>query len=147
MMNLDADRAAFAAEAQAIVDEFAEFDDWTDRYQYLIDLGRKLPALPDAERTDEVKVNGCSSQVWLICKPDGERLSFAAASDSTIVSGLIALLLRVYSGRLAQTIVSSEPQFVEQIGLKRHLSPTRANGLASMIQTLRRHATMALRAD
>lgn len=134
-----------AEQAQAaIADEFAFFGDWTERYQYLIDLGRKLPPFPEADKTEEHKVTGCQSQVWLVAGGDAQRLDFRAISDSSIVSGLIALLLRVYSGRPAAEIVATEPRFVEAIGLAKHLSPTRSNGLASMLATIKRHAREAL---
>jgi cysteine desulfuration protein SufE len=135
---------AEAAEAQ-IADEFAFFGDWTERYQYLIDLGRKLPPFPDALKTDAYKVTGCQSQVWLVPSGDAERLEFQATSDSAIVSGLIALLLRVYSGRSASEILATEPKFVEAIGLAKHLSPTRSNGLAAMLASIKQHAREALK--
>ena len=128
----------------AIAEEFAFFGDWTERYQYLIDLGRKLPPYPEALKTDERKVSGCQSQVWLDVSGDARRLDFVATSDSSIVSGLIALLLRVYSGRSAQEILDTEPRFVEAIGLAKHLSPTRSNGLASMLATIKQYANAAL---
>ena len=128
----------------AIAEEFGFFSDWTERYQYLIDLGRKLPKFPDEERTDQNKVNGCQSQVWLLAEGDADRLDFRAISDSSIVSGLIALLLRVYSGRSAQEITETEPRFIEAIGLAKHLSPTRSNGLAAMLATIKQHATEVL---
>jgi cysteine desulfuration protein SufE len=135
--------SAEAAQAE-IAEEFAFFGDWTERYQYLIDLGRKLPPFADALKTDEHKVTGCQSQVWLIASGDAKRLEFRAVSDSAIVSGLIALLLRVYSGRSAAEIIATEPTFVEAIGLAKHLSPTRSNGLAAMLATIKQHARMAL---
>ena len=128
---------------QDIAEEFAFFGDWTERYQYLIDLGRKLPPYPDTLKTEERKVSGCQSQVWLDASGDAQRLDFRAASDSSIVSGLIALLLRVYSGRSAQEILDTEPRFIEAIGLAKHLSPTRSNGLASMLATIKRFAREA----
>ncbi len=127
----------------AIADEFAFFGDWTERYQYLIDLGRKLPPLPEAAKIEQYKVTGCQSQVWLLPSGDAARLDFLAASDSSIVSGLIALLLRVYSGRSASEILATEPRFVEAIGLAKHLSPTRSNGLASMLATIKEYARAA----
>jgi cysteine desulfuration protein SufE len=126
-----------------IVDEFSLFDDWMDRYQYLIDLGKKLPELPDEEKTDDRLLDGCQSQVWLIAQGDAGRLEFRANSDAAIVSGLIALILRVYSGRSAQEILESEPEFVREIGLSEHLSPTRANGLNAMLAEIRRQAERA----
>jgi cysteine desulfuration protein SufE len=129
-----------------IVEEFGLFDDWMDRYQYLIDLGRKLPELDEAEKTDDRLLAGCQSQVWLITEGDAERMVFRANSDAAIVSGLIALLLKVYSGRSAQEILDSEPHFVVEIGLSDHLSPTRANGLNAMLAEVRRQAERALQA-
>jgi cysteine desulfuration protein SufE len=137
------EESADAAQA-AIIDEFSFFSDWTERYQYLIDLGRKLPPFPEALRTEENKVHGCQSQVWLVASGDRNRLHFEAASDSAIVSGLIALLLRVYSDRPAQEIVDTQPRFIEALGLARHLSPTRNNGLAAMFKTIQEHARMTI---
>ena len=131
------------AEQNAIIEEFAFFGDWTERYQYLIDLGRKLPPLPDELKTEAHKVHGCQSQVWLVADGDARALTFRATSDSAIVSGLIALLLRVYSGRSAREILDTPPRFIEAIGLAQHLSPTRSNGLASMFQTIREYARKA----
>lgn len=134
-----AEPSAESAQA-AIAEEFGYFSDWTERYQYLIDLGRKLPAFPEQARTEENKVHGCQSQVWLLARGDADRLDFTAISDSSIVSGLIALLLRVYSGRSAHEILDTEPRFIEAIGLSKHLSPTRSNGLAAMLATIKRRA-------
>ncbi|HQY35350.1 MAG TPA: SufE family protein [Pseudomonadota bacterium] len=131
------------AAQDAIVEEFGYFGDWAERYQYLIDLGRKLPPLADALRTDEHKVSGCQSQVWIVPHGDASGLAFEAISDSSIVSGLIALLLRVYSGRPATEILATEPQFVQALGLKQHLSPTRSNGLAAMVTRIRALAAAA----
>jgi cysteine desulfuration protein SufE len=134
-----------AAEAQRdIVEEFGFFGDWTERYQYLIDLGRKLPAFPETLKREEYKVHGCQSQVWLVPEGDAQCMHFSAISDSAIVSGLIALVLRVYNDRPAAEILATEPDFVQGIGLARHLSPTRSNGLSSMLATLKRHAADAL---
>ncbi|HET8819889.1 MAG TPA: SufE family protein [Xanthomonadaceae bacterium] len=131
-----------AAEAQrAIAEEFAFFGDWSERYQYLIDLGRKLPAFPDAWKTDEHRLHGCQSIVWIVGEGDGERLDFHAISDSAIVSGLIFLALRVYSGRPAAEIVATDPGYIDAIGLARHLSPTRSNGLAALLAFIRERAT------
>ncbi len=133
-----------AAEAEAaIVEEFGFFGDWTERYQYLIDLGRKLPGLPEEERNEANRVHGCQSQVWLVAEGDADCLRFRAISDSAIVSGLIALLMRVYSGRSAAEILATEPGFIDAIGLGKHLSPTRSNGLAAMLAKIREHAQAA----
>ncbi|WP_395681889.1 SufE family protein [Dokdonella sp.] len=132
---------ASAEQAQAaIAEEFAFFGDWTERYQYLIDLGRRLAPLPESLKVDQYKVTGCQSQVWLVPSGNAQRMDFAAASDSSIVSGLIALLLRVYSGRPAAEVLATEPRFIEAIGLAKHLSPTRSNGLASMLAKVKQYA-------
>ena len=133
-----------AAAAQAIVEEFALFSDWSERYQYLIDLGKKLPDLPDAMKTDEHRVHGCQSLVWMLSEGDATRIDIRAVSDSAIVSGLIALLLRVYSGRSAREIIDTEPTFIRDIGLAKALSPTRANGLAAMLARIRENAAAQL---
>jgi cysteine desulfuration protein SufE len=134
-----------AAEAQAaIADEFAFFGDWSERYQYLIDLGRKLPPFPDDCKTEEHRLLGCQSMVWIVPSGDAARLEFAAASDSAIVSGLVYLALRVYSGRPAAEILATEPDFIAAIGLARHLSPTRSNGLAALLAFIREHARATL---
>ena len=144
-MNAQLDTAPTADAAQAaIADEFAFFGDWTERYQYLIDLGRKLPPFPESLKTDQHKVSGCQSLVWLVPSGDAHRLEFRAISDSALVSGLIALLLRVYSGRPAEEILATEPKFIEAIGLAKHLSPTRSNGLAAMLAAIKQHARQAL---
>lgn len=129
---------------QEIVEEFAFFDDWTGRYQYLIDLGRKLPPLAESDMTGANKVDGCQSQVWIVVSGDAKQLDLSATSDSAIVSGLVALLLRVYSGRSAREILDTDPGFINAIGLGKHLSPTRSNGLASMVKTIKAHAEHAL---
>ncbi|MBD8880410.1 SufE family protein [Rhodanobacter sp. 7MK24] len=133
-----------AAEAQReIAEEFAYFSEWSERYQYLIDLGRQLPPFPEQYRTDAWRVHGCQSMVWLVPSGDASKMHFAAASDSAIVSGLIALVLRVYSDRPAAEIVSTEPDFIQAIGLAKHLSPTRSNGLAAMLTKLKGYAAAA----
>lgn len=131
------------ARQQEIVDEFALFGDWSERYQYLIDLGKQLTPLPEADRTDSWRVLGCQSAVWLKPAGDAGALSFTAISDSAIVNGLIALVLRVYSGRPAAEILATDPSFVEQIGLSGHLSPTRKNGLAAMLKKIKDYARAA----
>ena len=129
---------ATPAEAQAaIAEEFAFFGDWSERYQYLIDLGRKLPPFPDAWKTEEHRLLGCQSMVWIVPQGNRERLDFHAVSDSSIVSGLIFLALRVYSGRPADEILATAPDYIADIGLARHLSPTRSNGLASLLAFIR----------
>ncbi|MCJ0824457.1 SufE family protein [Luteimonas sp. 50] len=135
---------ATAAEAQAaIADEFAFFGDWSERYQYLIDLGRKLPEFPEAWKTDEHRLQGCQSMVWIVPSGDASRLDFAAISDSAIVSGLVYLALRVYSGRPAAEILATQPDYIAAIGLASHLSPTRSNGLAALLAFIRDRAREA----
>ena len=135
-------------EAQAaqeeLIEEFRFFDNWMDRYQYLIDLGRRLPEFPEAERTDANRIRGCQSQVWFVAEKRDDRLEFRAISDAAIVSGLIALLLRIYSGRRPRDILDTPPGFVEALQLEQHLSPTRSNGLSSMLKAIRNFATEAL---
>ena len=127
-----------AAEAQqAIAEEFAYFSDWSERYQYLIDLGRKLPAFPEADKIEQNRLHGCQSLVWIVAEDNADRLDFRAISDSAIVSGLIFLALRVYSGRPAAEILATEPDFIHAIGLARHLSPTRSNGLSALLGHIR----------
>jgi cysteine desulfuration protein SufE len=136
---------ATAAQAQAAIrEEFAFFGDWSERYQYLIDLGRKLPDLPAQWKTEEHRLLGCQSMVWIVVEGDAERLTFHAISDSAIVSGLIYPALRVYSGRSATEIVASPADYIADIGLAKHLSPTRSNGLAALLAFIRERARAAL---
>ncbi|MEM7501539.1 MAG: SufE family protein [Pseudomonadota bacterium] len=131
-------------EAQrALAEEFAFLGDWMERYQYLIDLGRRLPALDADEVIDANKIRGCQSQVWFVTERDGDRLQFRANSDAAIVSGLIAILLRIYSGRRPEDILSARTDFVSELGFEQHLSPTRSNGLAAMLNTIQQHAADA----
>lgn len=133
-----------AADVQRdIAEEFAYFTDWSERYQYLIDIGRELPPLDDALKIEAWRVQGCQSMVWLVPSGNAQRMHFDAASDSAIVSGLLALILRVYSDRSAAEIAATEPAFVQQIGLAKHLSPTRSNGLASTLAKVKKYAAAA----
>ena len=143
-MNATAPVSADTAQ-QAIAEEFAFFSDWTERYQYLIDIGKPLATFPDKWKTEEYRVIGCQSMVWLVPSGDATNLHFEASSDSAIVSGLLALILRVYSDRPAQEILDTEPRFITTIGLAKHLSPTRSNGLAATLEKLKRYAASALR--
>ena len=129
-----------------VIEEFAFFDNWMDRYQYLIDLGRRLPALSQAELVDGNKIKGCQSQVWFVAEQGDGRLTFRAISDAAIVSGLIALLLRIYSGRQPQDILDTPPSFVAALKFEQHLSPTRSNGLSAMLKAIRVFAAEALQA-
>jgi cysteine desulfuration protein SufE len=132
---------------QELIQDFELFEDWMDRYQYLIDMGRRLPEFPDEYRNDDNRIRGCQAQVWFVARQDGGRLYFEAISDAAIVSGLIALLLRLYSGRKPQDILDTPPDFVAALELESHLSPTRSTGLASMLTAIRRFASEALQAD
>lgn len=131
----DGDTARESAEhvQQSIVEDFRTFDDWTDRYQYLIELGRRLPSFPEAARIEANRLSGCQAGVWLICEYRDGLLHFKATSDAAFVAGLIALLLKVYSGRSPKEILEISPTCVDEIGLASHLSPNRANGLARML--------------
>jgi cysteine desulfuration protein SufE len=133
-----------AAEAQAaIAEEFAFFSDWSERYQYLIDLGHKLPPFPEESKVEQHRLQGCQSMVWIVGSGDASRLDFAAVSDSAIVSGLVFLALRVYSGRPAAEISATEPEYISAIGLSKHLSPTRSNGLAALLDFIHDAAKQA----
>ena len=136
-----------AAEAQkAIAEEFAFFNDWSERYQYLIDLGKKLPDLKPEWKTEEHRLHGCQSMVWIVPEGNKDKLVFHALSDSTIVSGLTFLALRVYSGRSAEEIMNTAPDYISQIGLAKHLTPTRSNGMKSLLQFIQQTAHSALSA-
>ncbi len=135
---------ATAAEAQkAIEEEFGYFGDWSERYQYLIDLGRRLPPFPEEWKTEANRIMGCQSMVWVVAQGNAERLEFHAISDSSIVSGLIYLALRVYSGRTAAEILATTPDYINAIGLSKHLSPTRSNGLAAVLAFIQEQARLA----
>lgn len=127
-----------------IVGTFEIFDDWTDRYQYIIDLGRKLPEFPERWKTEDNRLRGCQSQVWMVTEKRGDRLHYEAVSDSAIVCGLIALMLKVYSDRKPADILATPPDFIRDIQLDEHLSPTRSNGLHAMVQQIRQFAVKAL---
>lgn len=124
-----------------ILDEFSAFDEWLDKYEYLIDLGKSLTDYPEEKKTDEHLIKGCQSRVWLDAKFEDGKLLFNADSDAIITKGIISLLIRIYSGRTPEEILASDFSVVEKIGLKENLSPTRANGLVSMIQTMRQLAS------
>ena len=123
-----------------IIDDFSLFDSWLDRYQYLIDLGRTLAPLDEAEKSDENLLHGCQSRVWLIVEGGADEMIIRANSDAAIVSGLIALLIRLYSGASARQVLDTKPEFIEAIGLQQHLSPTRANGLHAMLEAIKQSA-------
>lgn len=123
-----------------IIEEFSAFDDWLDRYQLLIDLGSEQPPLEEKYKTDNNLIEGCQSRVWLQADFSDGKVFFRAESDALIVKGIVALLIKVYSGHTPDEILSNEPSFVEAIGLREHLSPTRSNGLVAMIKQMKLYA-------
>ena len=125
---------------EAVVETFSMFDEWLDKYEYLISLGKDLEPFDDALKTDDKLIKGCQSRVWLDCKESDGKLFFKADSDAIITKGIISLLIGIYSGRTKKEIAGDDFGFVEQIGLRENLSPTRANGLASMIATIKKFA-------
>lgn len=120
-----------------VVESFSMYDEWLDKYEYLIDLGKNLSPYPESDKTDDKLIKGCQSRVWLNWKLEDGRLWFTADSDAIITKGIISLLISIYSGRTPAEIAASDFGFIEKIGLKENLSPTRANGLASMIATIK----------
>jgi cysteine desulfuration protein SufE len=125
---------------QEIIEEFAGLGEWMDRYNYLIDLGKDLPMIDPAFRNDEYLIRGCQSRVWLNAELDGDRIVFTADSDAIITKGLAALIIRVFTNHTPDEILGANLDFIDQIGLKEHLSPTRSNGLVSMIRQIRYYA-------
>jgi cysteine desulfuration protein SufE len=125
---------------QEIIEEFSVFDDWMDKYSYLIELGNELKNLDPKEKTDQYLIKGCQSRVWLVPEFIDGRIIFRGESDAVIVKGLVALLLRVVSNQTPQDIINNDLHFVDAIGLKQHLSPTRSNGLLAMIKQIKLYA-------
>lgn len=123
-----------------VIEEFNSFDDWMDKYQMLIDLGNEQEPLPDEYKTEQNLIDGCQSRVWLQCDRDGDRLCFRAESDALIVKGIITLLIRVINNQTAKDILDADLYFIEAIGLKDHLSPTRSNGLLAMVKRIKAYA-------
>ncbi|MBM1105341.1 SufE family protein [Aurantibacter crassamenti] len=123
-----------------IIDEFAMFEDWMQRYEYMIDLGKSLPLIDEKYKTEDHIIKGCQSKVWVHAKLDDDKLIFTADSDAIITKGIIAILIRSYSNQKPQDIIDADTAFIDEIGLKEHLSPTRANGLVSMIKQLKLYA-------
>lgn len=123
-----------------IIDEFSMFDDWEERYQYMIDLGKDLPLIDSKFKTDEFIIKGCQSKVWVHANLEGDKVVFTADSDAIITKGIIAILIRVFSNQKPSDIIEANTDFINDIGLKEHLSPTRANGLVSMIKQLKMYA-------
>ena len=124
-----------------IIEEFDLFDDWMDRYEYIIDLGKKLPLIDAELKTEERLIKGCQSLVWLNAKQEGDKIIFTADSDAIITKGIIALLVRVLSNQNAKDIAETELYFIDKIGLKEHLSPNRSNGLVSMVKQMKLYGT------
>ena len=125
---------------QSIIDDFSMFDEWLDKYEYIIELGKKLDSFPENKKTDDRLIKGCQSRVWLDWEVKDGKLYFTADSDAIIMKGIISLLISVYSGRSAEEIAGDDFSFLEKLGLKENLSPTRANGLESMVETIKRAA-------
>lgn len=125
---------------EEIVEEFSMFDDWMQRYEYMIELGKSLPLIEEQYKTDDNIIKGCQSKVWVHAELDEDRLVFTADSDAIITKGIIAILIRAFSHQKPQDIIEAKTDFIDQIGLKEHLSPTRANGLVSMIKQLKLYA-------
>ena len=125
---------------EEIVDEFSMFEDWMERYEYIIDLGKSLPLIEAQHKTKDNIIKGCQSKVWVYGELKGDKVSFTADSDAILTKGIIALLLRVFSGFTPQEILDADTTFIDEIGLKEHLSATRANGLVSMIKQLKLYA-------
>ena len=125
---------------QQVIEDFSLYDEWLDKYEYLIELGKSLEAFPEEKKTEDRLIKGCQSRVWLDAEERDDRLYFTADSDAIITRGIIALLIDVYSGRTREEIAGDDFGFVAEIGLKENLSPTRANGLVSMIDTIKRLA-------
>ena len=131
---------------EEVIDEFLLFDDWMQKYKYMIDLGKSLPLINDNNKTDDRLIKGCQSKVWLDAQLKNGKINYTADSDAIITKGIIAILLRVFSNQTPDAILSANTDFIDEIGLKEHLSPTRANGLVSMIKQLKIYA-LALKAQ
>ncbi|MBQ4820007.1 SufE family protein [Aquimarina sp. MMG016] len=125
---------------EEIVDEFSMFDDWMQRYEYMIELGKSLPLIEEKYKIDENIIKGCQSKVWVHAQMNDDKIEFTADSDAIITKGIIAILIRAFSGQHPKDIIDADTAFIDEIGLKEHLSPTRANGLVSMIKQLKMYA-------
>ncbi|WP_422089569.1 SufE family protein [Tenacibaculum ovolyticum] len=125
---------------EEIIDEFSMFDEWMERYEYIIDLGKSLPIINDTYKLDENLIKGCQSKVWLYSELKNDTIVFTADSDAILTKGIVALLLRVFSNQTPQNIIQADTNFIDEIGLKEHLSPTRANGLVSMVKQIKMYA-------
>jgi len=125
---------------EEIVDEFSMFEDWMERYEYIIDLGKSLPLIDESYKLDENLIKGCQSKVWIYSDVDADKVVFTADSDAILTKGIVALLLRVFSNQTPKAIIEADTAFIDEIGLKEHLSPTRANGLVSMVKQIKMYA-------
>ncbi|MDX1365365.1 SufE family protein [Arenibacter latericius] len=125
---------------EEIIDEFSMFDDWMQRYEYMIELGKSLPLIDEQYKTEENIIKGCQSKVWVHAELNDDKLVFTADSDAIITKGIIAILIRTFSNQKPSDIIAADTDYIDQIGLKEHLSPTRANGLVSMIKQLKMYA-------
>ena len=123
-----------------IVDEFSMFDDWMQRYEYIIDLGKGLPLIDEQYKTEDNIITGCQSKVWVHGEQKGDKIVFTSDSDAILTKGIIAILIRTFSNQKAEDILEANTEFIDEIGLKEHLSPTRANGLVSMIKKIKMYA-------
>ncbi|NEV92617.1 SufE family protein [Psychroflexus sp. YR1-1] len=123
-----------------IIEEFSMFEDWMQRYEYMIELGKSLPLIDEKHKTEENIIKGCQSRVWVYAEMEKDNVEFTADSDAIITKGIIAILIRVFSGQKPEDIISADTGFIDAIGLKEHLSPTRANGLVSMIKQMKMYA-------
>ena len=123
-----------------IIDEFSMFDDWMQRYEYIIELGKSLPLIKEEYKTDENLIKGCQSKVWLQGEQKDDKIVFTADSDAILTKGIIAILIRAFSNQKAEDIINADTDFIDEIGLKEHLSATRANGLVSMIKNIKMYA-------
>ncbi|MXO03346.1 SufE family protein [Flavobacterium sp. HBTb2-11-1] len=123
-----------------IIDEFSMFDDWMQRYEYIIELGKSLPLIKEEYKTDDNLIKGCQSKVWLQGEEQGDKIVFTADSDAILTKGIIAILIRAFSNQKAKDILEADTDFIDEIGLKEHLSATRANGLVSMIKNIKMYA-------
>jgi len=131
---------SLAEKEQAIIDEFSMYDDWMDKYEYIIELGKELPIIPSNYKTDDRLIKGCQSRVWLHAEKKENAMKFSADSDAIITKGIIALLIRVFNNESPSDIAKADLQFIKEIGLQEHLSPTRSNGLVSMIKQMKLEA-------
>lgn len=129
---------------QEIIEEFNIYDDWMDKYEFLISYGKELEPMDDASKTEDKLIRGCQSKVWLNAEFDGEKMIFSADADAIVTKGIIGLLVRVLNHQKPEEIAKAELKFIDEIGLKEHLSPTRSNGLLSMVKQMKLHAIQAL---